>query len=62
VILTGLTNSSGYLESTTFNYTGDQPVVGWARKSTGAPLYKSGAISDIITGTWSYTVAMVSDE
>jgi len=62
VVLTGLTNSSGYLESTTFNYTGDQPVVGWARKSTSSPLYKSGPISDTIMGNWSYTVSLVSDE
>jgi hypothetical protein len=64
-ILTGLTDSSGVLQTTTFNYTNPQPVKGWARRaSTGyGTLYKQGPISGTITTTGlDVTVLLISDE
>ena len=37
VILRGLTNASGLVQTTTFNYTNDQPIEGVARKSSRSP-------------------------
>jgi len=56
VALAGLTDVNGEIETSRV-YSSDQPVIGWARKSTSTPLYKTaplvGTIDDIIgfTGT-----------
>jgi len=63
VPLEGLTNSSGYI-SASKSYSSDQPVTGWARKSSGTPLYKTGAISgdiDNVAGV-QLTVLLAKDE
>ena len=62
-IVTGLTNVNGEAVNAGFNYTADQPVTGWVRKSTTAPFYKQGVISGTITSTgFVATVVMISDE
>jgi hypothetical protein len=47
VALYGLTNSSG-IKSVGRVYTSDQPITGWARKSTSSPFYVEGPISGTI--------------
>lgn len=62
-IVTGLTNVNGEAVNAGFNYTNDQPVTGWVRKSTSAPFYKQGIISGTITSTgFVATIVMISDE
>lgn len=63
VILSGTTNASGIIETTTFNYTIDQPVIGKARRATTGTLYKTGAIPGTITSTGlDVTVLLIVDE
>ncbi len=64
LVLSGLTNASGVLETTTFFYTADQPVTGRVRKSTTPdPLYKTGDFSDTVASSGlSVTVFMEQDE
>ena len=46
-----------------FSYTNDQPITGRVRKSTGAPLYKTGTLlGSITTGGFSATVPLITDE
>jgi len=47
VALYGLTDSLG-VKSTTRVYASDQPITGWARRSSGSPYYKEGSISGTI--------------
>lgn len=62
LIATGVTNVSGVF-STTVAYTSDQPIIGWARKATGSPLYKQSQIVGTITSTgFETTSALVPDE
>lgn len=62
LIFNELTNSSGYVQNTEYLYTADQPVVGWIRKSTSAPLYKSTSITGTITSSGlTVTGVMVPD-
>ena len=64
-ILTGLTNSSGVVQTTSFNYTNPQPVKGKVRRATPAygTLYKSSPISGIITSAGlDVTVLLIPDE
>ncbi len=49
VILSDVTDGTGELEITTFNYTTSQPVVGRVRKTTTAPFYKTGPITGTIS-------------
>lgn len=61
-ILNALT-TSGVAELTTFNYTSNQPIIGWVRKGTTSPLYKENAFSGTITADGFATLrSMVSDE
>lgn len=63
-LIKGTTDGSGKISYTTTYPSGDQPIVGWARKSTSSPYYKESPISDIVddaTGK-AITVLMVSDE
>lgn len=47
VALQGLTNASGII-STSRTYATDQPITGWARKSTASPYYKQAGINNTI--------------
>ena len=63
VLINGTTNGSGVI-SDTRTYSNDQPIGGWARKSTSAPYYRQGAITDTVdsaTGK-SITLQLISDE
>jgi len=48
-ILTGVTNSSGIVTTSSFGYTNDQPVKGRVRKGTTSPFYKTSVITGTIT-------------
>jgi hypothetical protein len=62
-ILTGLTNASGVAENATFNFTNNQPIKGWVRKSSGSPYYKQSIIAGTIINTGlTTTILMISDE
>jgi hypothetical protein len=63
VIISGLTNASGII-SDTRTYGVDQPIGGWARKSTASPFYRQGAIVDTVSSTAgkSLTISLSSDE
>jgi len=62
VVLEGLTNASGYIE-TSYDYSSDEAVEGWARKSTSSPLYKQADIVGTITSNgFDTTVILVLDE
>lgn len=63
VALFGLTDING-VKSTSRVYATDQPVVGWARKSTTSPLYKEGALSGDVDAADGFngTAVLVSDE
>lgn len=50
VFLYGLTNSSGQISMSRVVGT-NQPVTGWARKATGSPLYKTGAITGTVNSS-----------
>lgn len=51
VVLDGLTDSSGILQDTAYNYKGSQPVSGKARKGSAAPLYQTSSVLGTITNT-----------
>jgi hypothetical protein len=63
-ILTGLTNASGVLQTTSFNYTNPQPVTGRVRRATvgyGA-LYKTSPVSGTITSSGlDLTILLIPD-
>lgn len=63
VALYGLTDVNGAI-STSRVYSSDQPVLGWARKSTISPLYKQGPISETIDSVdgVSTTAILIADE
>jgi hypothetical protein len=62
-ILSALTNSSGVVQDTAFNFTNTQPVTGKVRKSTASPLYKTSPISGSITSAGlDVTIFMIPDE
>lgn len=62
-ILSALTNASGIVEDTGFNFTSDQPVTGRVRKGSASPLYKTAPLTGTITSAGlSLTVFMVDDE
>jgi len=45
------------------NFSGDQPIVGVVRKSSGAPYYKTGVVSGTITsGGFSTTIILIGDQ
>jgi hypothetical protein len=63
LILTGVTNASGVVETSQFSYTSDQPVRGKVRKSSASPHYRTGTIVGTIGSTGlDTTVLLVSDE
>lgn len=63
VALIGLTDINGNITISRI-YSSNQPVTGWARKSTTAPLYQQGAISGTINSStgFSTTIQLISDE
>jgi len=63
-ILSGVTNASGVIETTAFNYTSDQPVTGRVRKATlPGTLYKQGTITGTITvNGFDVTILLQTDE
>jgi len=64
VALDGETNITTGVLSTSRVYSSDQPVIGWARKSTASPFYKQGGINKDISSTTGldYTAVLVLDE
>ena len=63
VVIYGLTDASGVISNTTFNFSSNQPVTGTVRKGTSAPLYKSSTVSGTITSSGlALSTFMISDE
>ena len=62
VALSGLTSSG--IVSTSRVYSSNQPVIGWARKSSASPYYKTGTLSGSVDSTDGYnnTAVLISDE
>jgi hypothetical protein len=62
VALSGLTSSG--IVSTSRVYSASQPVIGWARKSSGTPYYKTGPLSGSVSNTEGYnnTAVLILDE
>ena len=63
VALSGITDANGEI-STSRVYSSDQPVNGWARKSSSSPFYKSAPISATIdhSNGMDYTAILILDE
>jgi hypothetical protein len=63
VALYGLSNALGIV-STSRVYSSNQPVTGWARKSTSTPLYKTGLVDDEVnsSGGLNATAILIADE
>jgi hypothetical protein len=63
VALAGLSDVNGVV-STTKTYSTDQPVTGWARKSSSSPYYAQGPINDTIDSVdgLSISAILISDE
>jgi len=62
VVLSGTTDSNGEITMSKV-FASDQPVSGWARKSSGTPYYKTGSITgtvDSATGGY-YTAILLPD-
>ena len=64
IVLNDLTDVNGDVSNTGFDYTNPQPIIGWARRGTATPRYKTAPIQGTIAATvgFSTTVFMVSDE
>lgn len=63
VILDGLTDASGIIQDTGFNYTTDLNVTGRVRKSSSAPYYKNSPLSGTITSAgFNSTSFLVGDD
>lgn len=64
VALDGTTDAGTGVLSGTRVYATDQPVTGWARKSTSSPYYKEGPLTGSVDSADGYdvTAIMVSDE
>lgn len=63
VVLNGLTDAGG-LVSMSRVFASDQPVTGWARKSSSAPYYKTGLVTGTVDNTTgaALTALLVLDE
>jgi hypothetical protein len=63
VALYGLSNASGIV-STSRVYSSNQNVVGWARKGSSSPFYKTGSVSDEVDSSdgLNYTTVLISDD
>ncbi len=61
VIVNALTDAGGEV-STEIDYTSSQPIVGWSRKASAAPFYKTTQIAGSIVATgYGGTVFMIGD-
>lgn len=62
-IINTFSDTSGEAQDTR-TYASDQPIIGWARKSSGSPYYKQSSISGTIDSAngLTLTVLMISDE
>ncbi|NOR84597.1 hypothetical protein GQ473_00620 [archaeon] len=62
-IVYGLTDVNGDISDSRTLAT-DQPVVGWCRKSTSSPFYKSAPLGGVVSSSLgaSFTAIMISDE
>jgi len=60
VVLTGTTDASGVLQDSAYQYSADEDVYGWARKSSASPYYKQGVINGTITSTGFNSTAILS--
>lgn len=60
----GTTAGGGVISDQRVLPSGDQPIIGWARKSTASPYYKEALISDTVDDALgkSITVLLISDE
>lgn len=63
VLLSGTTDANGQI-SMSRSFATNQPVTGWARKSTSAPFYKQGPVTGTVnTGTGaSLSAVLIADE
>jgi hypothetical protein len=63
VLLEGTTDVNGQITMSR-SFAANQPVTGWARKSTGSPLYKTGAVNGTVTtgSGASLSAVLVADE
>lgn len=63
VALAGLTDVNGEI-STSRVYSSDQPVTGWARKSSASPYYKTGPLGGVVDSADGYnnTAVLTPDE
>ena len=63
VLINGTTNGSGVI-SDSRTYSNNQPIGGWARKSTSSPFYRQGPIVDTVDSVSgkSITIQLISDE
>jgi hypothetical protein len=63
VALYGLTNSSGIVSDTRV-YSSDQPLTGWARKSTTSPYYKTAPVVETVDNAdgLAATAILITDE
>jgi hypothetical protein len=63
VLLSGLTNVSGQI-SVSRVFASDQPVSGWARKSSAAPYFKTGPVTGTVDSATGATLSalLVEDE
>ena len=63
VPLYGLTNASGIISDSRV-YSSDQPVTGWARKSSASPFYKTAPIDEVVDSAdgVATTAILIADE
>jgi hypothetical protein len=63
VFLAGLTNASGII-SMVKEFSGTQPVIGWARKSSGSPYYKTAPVTGAATSSSdsTFSALLIPDE
>jgi hypothetical protein len=63
IILSDVTDEFGILQTTSFNYTYDQPITGKVRKATTGTKYKTGTLTGTITSTGlDTTMLLIADE
>lgn len=62
-IISGTTNSSGYIEDVR-SFGSPQPITGWVRKTSASPYFQEGAVSGIISiaNGFSSTIQLVRDQ
>jgi hypothetical protein len=63
VVLSGVTNASGVISMSRV-FSADQPVSGWARKSTSSPYYKTGPVNGTVDSATGATLSalLIADE